>query len=571
MNWKSFLIISALTVVLHAQTIQVNQGGTGATTAAGALANLGGMGPVANVLNFGADPTGATDSTAAIQSAINSLSSTGGTVYIPRGNYKNSGLIAVTGVSLRGDPPQVVAYPISGGLAPDLSITPAGGTWIDCTSVNCLTGSALRGVGLHDIGFKNWSGYAISMGSNNVDGISFSNWSDLYFVGINTINSSQGAIQLENFQHITTTHVVVSNVNVCMNLVNINGYWTGGNSVFTNTFCAVAGKSVASGNNTYPGVELQVLTPSSGANEGLNDISFYGLQVNAFLFAPGDGTATQIQAIGQNNAGGYITGLRIDGLDLEAAAPNAMLYNVYLNYVRGAHIHYNISNNATYDFATGAGTIQNEVDCPNGNTTGCVVAALPAGNDTHFYGDYSALPSGGPMLGQYNIVNGSGGTAPYLSGMTWPTWVTGYQGGSADTKMLLASGWTATINNPLCDDGSGGVKLCGVTGTGAAVLNTSPTLTTPNFIGATFNSGVGITGNQGTGLLLQHSTGATTSGHLTSYDANGNTVDSGIATTVVPRVGTPIAGHAACIKSTGPVVIGYCSTVVDVSGNCTCN
>ncbi len=37
-------------------------------------------------------------------------------------------------------------------------------------------------------------------------------------------------------------------------------------------------------------------------------------------------------------------------------------------------------------------------------------------------------------------------------------------------------------------------------------------------------------------------------------------------------VGTPTVGKAACIKSAGPpVVIGYCSTVVDSAGDCTCN
>lgn len=41
---------------------------------------------------------------------------------------------------------------------------------------------------------------------------------------------------------------------------------------------------------------------------------------------------------------------------------------------------------------------------------------------------------------------------------------------------------------------------------------------------------------------------------------------------VVPQVGTPTAGQAACIKAAGPpVVIGYCSTVVSSSGACTCN
>lgn len=42
-------------------------------------------GAVVNVLDFGADPTGATDSTAAIQAAIDSV--TNGTVYFPNGTY----------------------------------------------------------------------------------------------------------------------------------------------------------------------------------------------------------------------------------------------------------------------------------------------------------------------------------------------------------------------------------------------------------------------------------------------------------------------------------------------------
>jgi hypothetical protein len=40
----------------------------------------------------------------------------------------------------------------------------------------------------------------------------------------------------------------------------------------------------------------------------------------------------------------------------------------------------------------------------------------------------------------------------------------------------------------------------------------------------------------------------------------------------VPLVGSPMAGHAACIKSAGPpVVLGSCSTEMDSSGACTCN
>jgi len=45
-----------------------------------------------SVLDFGADPTGANDSTTAIQAAIDSISSPGASLYFPRGTYKITGL-----------------------------------------------------------------------------------------------------------------------------------------------------------------------------------------------------------------------------------------------------------------------------------------------------------------------------------------------------------------------------------------------------------------------------------------------------------------------------------------------
>jgi hypothetical protein len=44
-------------------------------------------------------------------------------------------------------------------------------------------------------------------------------------------------------------------------------------------------------------------------------------------------------------------------------------------------------------------------------------------------------------------------------------------------------------------------------------------------------------------------------------------------TNSIPHVGaSPTVNRAACIKAAGPpVVIGFCSTVVDASGGCTCN
>ena len=72
------------------------------------------QGAVVNVLDFGADPTGVADSTAAIQAAINSLAPTssavtpanagGGTVYIPAGKFRITDTLLIGyGITLMGD------------------------------------------------------------------------------------------------------------------------------------------------------------------------------------------------------------------------------------------------------------------------------------------------------------------------------------------------------------------------------------------------------------------------------------------------------------------------------------
>ncbi|WP_186112079.1 glycosyl hydrolase family 28-related protein [Burkholderia gladioli] len=53
------------------------------------------FGDVVSVTDFGADPTGSADSTAAINNAIGAVTSTGGTVYLPGGTYKISSAIVL--------------------------------------------------------------------------------------------------------------------------------------------------------------------------------------------------------------------------------------------------------------------------------------------------------------------------------------------------------------------------------------------------------------------------------------------------------------------------------------------
>jgi hypothetical protein len=67
------------------------------------------MADVANVLAFGADPTNTTDSTAAIQAAIDTTHR----VYIPRGQYKISDALTInTGTIIYGDGPRTTALSI---------------------------------------------------------------------------------------------------------------------------------------------------------------------------------------------------------------------------------------------------------------------------------------------------------------------------------------------------------------------------------------------------------------------------------------------------------------------------
>lgn len=87
--------------------------------------------------------------------------------------------------------------------------------------------------------------------------------------------------------------------------------------------------------------------------------------------------------------------------------------------------------------------------------------------------------------------------------------------------------------------------------------------------------------NSGNGGLSVYGGGATPvkNGYISGTGVGGFTgVTIGTSGTtitnsnLIPQVGTPTVGQAACIKAAGPpVLIGYCSTVVGSGGACTCN
>lgn len=111
---------------------------------------------VSNVVSFGADPTGLTDSTTAIQNALNSCPS-GGTVFLPPGVYKTSSPLTL--------PPQVtllgtvrnLAYPGGAGA------TPVGQCIIQPSA-------AFSGVAVIQLLGQNDGGYSFTPGDNRLIG-----------------------------------------------------------------------------------------------------------------------------------------------------------------------------------------------------------------------------------------------------------------------------------------------------------------------------------------------------------------------------------------------------------------
>ena len=128
------------------------------------------QGAVANVLDFGADPTNTADSTAAINAAIASLGSNGGTVFFPTGRYRTTSKITVS------TPVRVVGTGRgSNGGVHKCEIVKTG----SYTALEFVPGAAWGGIQDIAIGSSNAAftgdGLYISSGRIDVDRISITN------------------------------------------------------------------------------------------------------------------------------------------------------------------------------------------------------------------------------------------------------------------------------------------------------------------------------------------------------------------------------------------------------------
>jgi hypothetical protein len=239
----------------------------------------------------------------------------------------------------------------------------------------------------------------------------------------------------------------------------------------------------------------------------------------------------------------------------------------------------------------------------------------------------ATLPTS-PMLNQIvQITDGStatdctvgSGSIVHLCTWNGSTWIgspSSVSGSSGVTNLATNNGLTggpvtstgtvglATIsNNKVLCNNSGGTAApttanCAVTGTGNAVLATSPTLVAPALgtptavvlssgtglpltTGVTgtlpvANGGTGVTTAQGNGSKVQLSTGSTTTNDCVKFDVNGNTVDAGTAcgtgATIDPCAATQTSSTitffaaatstAYCGVPTGPTTVRYFTSAI---------
>lgn len=210
-----------------------------------------------NIVDYGADPTGTNDSTAAINAAIAAASggsAQNGTVYIPLGKYKVTSTIQISAnVNIRGDgcsyriEPVVVSpapaasslvwYGASGGIVlqqnPSLSSTSLGGfIWenfhVDCRSVAAVgirlracSGSCFRNISVYNhigtsssapgIGFDMYTDSAsYSVALNHFDRMEISS-SNSYAIGLRLDTTSAAAAASDCFGNTLCNLFVVHN------------------------------------------------------------------------------------------------------------------------------------------------------------------------------------------------------------------------------------------------------------------------------------------------------------------------------------------------------------------------
>lgn len=310
---------------IHAQTpLPISGGGTGATTASSAIANLGL--PTISVLDFGATGNGSTDDTAAIASAMNACATrsfpfNGCNLYFPSGIYITTGITLQSFVHMRGDGWATSVIKLNPNTSADVLTIPAStfdfsitGLTIDGNSSsggtgNCLTVQAnpngpnfintsnkqtesTNGYKLAYVAsdmFSNCSNYGI-----NILPFSFELWFDDFYVYNNGVYGiyTQGTDSLfSNFvsEHNGTSGLHVANSN--NKFINAKVIWNG----FTSNAEGAVFNNAS--RNIFTDIETQDNYVSGFVDQG-SDNQFIGCQADTNGYANTNNNSSSLTASG---------------------------------------------------------------------------------------------------------------------------------------------------------------------------------------------------------------------------------------------------------------------------------
>ena len=304
-------------------------------------------------------------------------------IFIPQGTYSLTAPYTLRGgMQIYGVMPRMEYV---SGTPPDLSMIYNGGTVINCgAAATCFTGSNLRGVWLKDLGFTNYTGYAVDWGADSTEGAAFCNLENIYAIGGTSVNATTGGFRIFNFADVQGDRLFAFNVNTGLNLTQQSSVSNYGNSTFNDIYIHPYAKSAANSNNTTSGLVVQVLNPSSGTAANFNNITFNRLHVQEP--SGGDNTAKEILIQGYNN-GTQVNALSIRDMDIEGSDA----YGLYLNgYVQNSQFDFVQAVTNTYDIGYIANVNNNDFTC----SINCKIAPLPGTYTANrFWGLFDTLPT----------------------------------------------------------------------------------------------------------------------------------------------------------------------------------
>lgn len=217
-----------------------------------------------SVTQFGADPTNAEDSTAAIQAAIDHLGSRGGVVAVPAGTYRCTGeLIMRPRVVLQGDGRQVSK----------LQFTHTGDGIRMISPINSSTGVyiGLRDIGLVNTNSANAGGGFVEVGGTFVDLLG------VYFSGF------RNGIIFDQSEVVTVDQCdfLVSKNGNGIWIVNGDDYTLGAKTGFTNRLAITRSNFNGPADNNY------AILDEGGVNHTISDNNFNGCMVATWAAAVG--------------------------------------------------------------------------------------------------------------------------------------------------------------------------------------------------------------------------------------------------------------------------------------------